>query len=95
MTDDPEEEKRQKKFKGLINKLTVDNFDAIFETMLEVEVTSVKTLNGFVGQIFNKALAETVFCELYANLCLKLHENLPQCVALIEVIGFGPSGVLT
>jgi translation initiation factor 4G len=29
LTDDPEEEKRQKTFKGLLNKLTVDTFEKL------------------------------------------------------------------
>ena len=80
-SDDPEEEKKQRLFTACINKLTVDNFDRIFLQMRDIEVTSVKTLRGFVDQIFNKALAETIFCEMYSRLCHDLHEILPQCAA--------------
>lgn len=76
-TDDPEEEGKQRAFKACINKLTLDNFDRIFEQMIKIEVTSPLTLRGFVDQIFNKALMETIFCEMYANLCHGLHKKLP------------------
>jgi translation initiation factor 4G len=31
MTDDPEEEQKQKAFKGILNKLTPDNFEKLSE----------------------------------------------------------------
>jgi MIF4G domain len=78
-TDDPEEEKKQREFKSNINKLTLDNFERIFGKMAAIPVTNKQTLMGFVDQIFNKALTETIFCEMYANLCHDLHHALPQC----------------
>jgi MIF4G domain len=74
-TDDPEEETRQRKFKSLLNKLTVDNFDRIFEQMCEIEMTRVATMSAFIDQIFEKALTEPIFGELYAQLCKNWHQR--------------------
>ena len=79
LTDDPEEEQKQRSFKSLINKLTLDNYDRIVPKMTGITVTTVKTLHGFVDQIFSKALTETIFCEMYSELCHDLQKALPMC----------------
>jgi translation initiation factor 4G len=35
--------------------------------ILEVGITHQKTLEGLIDQIFDKALTETNFCEMYAQ----------------------------
>ena len=79
LSDDPEEEAKQRTFTSLINKLTIDNFDRIVARMGEIEVTDAKTLKGFVTKIFNKALTESIFCEMYASLCKELLRIMPRC----------------
>ncbi|EFJ49949.1 hypothetical protein VOLCADRAFT_80411, partial [Volvox carteri f. nagariensis] len=76
--EDPEEEKKQKTFKGILNKLTPDNYDKLKQQILSVPITHQKTLEGFINQIFDKALIETTFSEMYANLCKEIHPSLPQ-----------------
>eukprot|EP00210_Caulerpa_lentillifera_P005026 g4800.t1 len=77
-TDDREEEKRQKTFKGLLNKLTPDNFEKMFEKFKEIEISDPKTLRGLIDQIFDKALIETTFCPLYSDLCKLLTTEMPE-----------------
>lgn len=50
-TDDPEEEKKQKAFNAQLNKLTPDNFDRILSKLLDVGVTSAKTLRGLIDRV--------------------------------------------
>ncbi|CAG9459982.1 unnamed protein product [Pedinophyceae sp. YPF-701] len=78
--DDPEEEKRQKTFKSLLNKLTPDNFEKLLDKILNVEMPQKVTLVGLVDQIFDKALTETTFSDLYAQLCERAFGSgrLPQ-----------------
>jgi len=76
-TDDPEEEKKQKLFNAQLNKLTPDNFDRILGKLVDVGVTSAKTLRGLIDRIFDKALTEVTFTELYAELCVQLNAKLP------------------
>lgn len=78
LSDDPEEEKRQKAYKSHLNKLTPDNFDRLCDKILQVPVEGQKTLVGFINQIFDKALAETTFCELYASLCERVNPSMPK-----------------
>lgn len=79
-TDDPEEEARQKQFKSILNKLTPENFDKLLPKLLAVEIPRLLTLQGLVDQIFDKALLEPTFSELYALLCQRMQESrkLPQ-----------------
>jgi translation initiation factor 4G len=45
---------------------------------MQVEVPAPQTLVGFINQIFDKALAETTFCELYSSLCEYVATRLPR-----------------
>jgi MIF4G domain len=80
LSDDPEEEAKQRTFTSLINKLTIDNFNKIVQRMGEIDVIDAKTLKGFVAKIFNKALTESIFCEMYASLCKELLRIMPRFV---------------
>ncbi|KHG17175.1 Eukaryotic translation initiation factor 4G -like protein [Gossypium arboreum] len=55
-----EEESKQRQLKAILNKLTPQNFEKLFE------------------QIFDKALMEPTFCEMYANFCYHLAGELPD-----------------
>jgi hypothetical protein len=79
-TEDPEEEKAQKALKSMLNKITPENFNKITEQIVDKinERKKAKTLQGFINQIFDKALKETTFAELYADLVSKLNPALPD-----------------
>jgi hypothetical protein len=80
LTDDPAEEQAQKRLKSLLNKITKDNFAKITGQIVDVinERKLAKTLSGFINQIFDKALTETHFAELYADLVASLNPALPS-----------------
>lgn len=70
LSEDPEEEKAQKALKSMLNKITPDNFDKI-KGQIVAQIDERKraaTLQSFIDQIFDKALTETSFSELYASL---------------------------
>lgn len=72
---DDEEQKRQRAFKAILNKLTPDNFEKLLEKILDVGITEVETLVGLIGQLFEKALQEPTFSSLYAQLCRVLSDR--------------------
>lgn len=80
VTDDPEEEKAQKALKSTLNKITPQNFEKITAQIIDKinERKKAKTLSGFIDQIFDKALIETTFAELYAKLVASLNPALPE-----------------
>jgi len=80
-SEDPEEEKRQKNFQGILNKITPDNFERLTTRIIEeVGIKEQRTLEGLIDKIFDKALTDTHFSELYANMCkvVSAHKETPK-----------------
>ncbi|KAL5973752.1 hypothetical protein ACLOJK_030408 [Asimina triloba] len=70
------EEAKQRQLKAILNKLTPQNFEKLFEQVKAVNIDTVETLKGVISQIFDKALMEPTFCEMYANFCFHLANTL-------------------
>lgn len=83
-----EEQAKQRKLKGILNKLTPQNFEKLFEQVKEVNIDNAVTLTGVISQIFDKALMEPTFCEMYANFCYHLATELPDLSVDNEKITF-------
>ncbi|KAK8983083.1 hypothetical protein V6N11_057841 [Hibiscus sabdariffa] len=73
-----EEESKQRQLKAILNKLTPQNFEKLFEQVRAVNIDNGVTLTGVISQIFDKALMEPTFCEMYANFCYHLAGELPD-----------------
>ncbi|KAI8545536.1 hypothetical protein RHMOL_Rhmol07G0047200 [Rhododendron molle] len=73
-----EEVAKQRQLKAILNKLTPQNFEKLFEQVKAVNIDSAVTLAGVISQIFDKALMEPTFCEMYANFCYHLAGELPD-----------------
>ncbi|THU56279.1 hypothetical protein C4D60_Mb11t15610 [Musa balbisiana] len=82
------EEAKQRRLKAILNKLTPQNFDRLFAQVEEVEIDNAVTLTGVISQIFDKALLEPTFCEMYANFCFHLSAALPHFSENNEMITF-------
>ncbi|KAK4372335.1 hypothetical protein RND71_007719 [Anisodus tanguticus] len=83
-----EEQAKQRQLKAILNKLTPQNFEKLFQQVKEVNIDNVVTLNGVISQIFDKALMEPTFCEMYANFCQHLAAELPDLSEDNEKITF-------
>nr|GMC91234.1 eukaryotic translation initiation factor 4G [Ipomoea batatas] len=83
-----EEEAKQRQLKAILNKLTPQNFEKLFQQVKEVNIDNVTTLTGVISQIFDKALMEPTFCEMYANFCHHLASELPDLSVDNEKITF-------
>ena len=59
VTDDEEEEQMQ--LKSILNKLTSQKFEKLFQQVQQVNVDNVVTLSGVILQILDKALMEHTF----------------------------------
>ncbi|CAH2063427.1 unnamed protein product [Thlaspi arvense] len=73
-----EEQAKQRQLKGILNKLTPQNFEKLFEQVKSVNIDNAVTLTGVISQIFDKALMEPTFCEMYADFCVHLSGALPD-----------------
>ncbi|KAM7252732.1 hypothetical protein ACFE04_008241 [Oxalis oulophora] len=66
-----------KTVKGILNKLTPEKFDLLKGQLIDSGITSADILKGVISLIFDKAVLEPTFCQMYALLCADLNENLP------------------
>ncbi|KAG2324801.1 hypothetical protein Bca4012_039303 [Brassica carinata] len=73
-----EEQAKQRQLKGILEKLTPQNFGEMLEQVKSVNIDKAVTLIGLVTQIFDKALMEPTFGEMYADLCYHLSGALPD-----------------
>ncbi|KAG1359239.1 eukaryotic translation initiation factor 4G [Cocos nucifera] len=79
---------KQRKLKAILNKLTPQNFEKLFQQVKDVNIDNAVTLTGVISQIFDKALMEPTFCEMYADFCYHLAGELPDCMEGNEKITF-------
>ncbi|KAJ3204859.1 hypothetical protein HDU82_005555 [Entophlyctis luteolus] len=75
----------EKKVKGYLNKLTIEKFDAISAHFLKLQITDENILRRVINLIFDKALDEHYFQNMYGQLCLKLSNELPKVQAWIDL----------
>lgn len=83
-----EEQAKQRQLKGILNKLTPQNFEKLFQQVKDVNIDNTATLAGVIAQIFDKALMEPTFCEMYADFCYHLSDALPYFMENGEKITF-------
>ncbi|XP_020586191.1 eukaryotic translation initiation factor 4G-like [Phalaenopsis equestris] len=83
-----EEEQKQRLLKAILNKLTPQNFEKLFSQVKDVKIDNAVTLSGVISQIFDKALMEPTFCEMYADFCFHLASELPDFLENNEKITF-------
>jgi|LauGreDrversion4_2_1035121.scaffolds.fasta_scaffold00911_11 hypothetical protein len=58
------------KVNSILNKLSISNFDKLSSELLKIEILSDDLLESIVKSIFNKAIIEPHFGEIYSKLCL-------------------------
>jgi translation initiation factor 4G len=61
-----------------LNKLTPENFEILLPKFLEITVGSLAMLNSIADILFEKAVFESVFCELYVSLLVKINDGMPS-----------------
>lgn len=73
-----EKDRVLKTVKGILNKLTPEKFDLLKGQLLESGITTADILKDVISLIFEKAVFEPTFCQMYAQLCSELNDNLPS-----------------
>jgi len=66
--------------KSILNKITPQTFEKLSEQMLHLNVTNTAMLDKVIGIIFDKALDEPNFTQLYAELCSFLNKEATNWV---------------
>lgn len=66
-------ERLLKEAKGILNKMTEENFAKLYQKFLDLEILSSEpVMVGAIELIFDKAIEEPSFANMYAKLCLKI-----------------------
>uniref|UniRef100_A0A0D9VI76 Eukaryotic initiation factor iso-4F subunit p82 n=1 Tax=Leersia perrieri TaxID=77586 RepID=A0A0D9VI76_9ORYZ len=73
-----DKERVLKTVKGILNKLTPEKFDLLKGQLIEAGITKADILKDVIGLIFEKAVLEPTFCQMYSQLCFDLNEKLPS-----------------
>jgi len=66
-----------RKIRGILNKLTVEKYEALRDEIFAIEILNTTMLNGLITLIFEKATDEPSFSFLYARLCSELMIKAP------------------
>jgi len=67
-----------RRVRGILNKLTPEKFDRLSTNLLNIGIDSKTILKGIIILIFEKAIDESKYCNLYAQLCKRLSEDAPN-----------------
>jgi len=71
-------EELMKSARSILNKLTMTNFEKLSVDLADLRIEDSEDLRGIVGIIFDKALEEGHFCKMYAELCNKIKDRIPE-----------------
>ena len=67
-----------KEARSILNKLTMTNFDRLAQQLSALNISAPVELAKLVAIIFDKALEEGHFCNMYAKLCHSVKDKLPE-----------------
>lgn len=64
--------------RGILNKLTPENFLKLGDDLLQIDLNSNVILRGVIHLIFEKAVDEQKYSSMYAQLCKRLSVEAPN-----------------
>jgi hypothetical protein len=65
----------RKQVQGILNKMTKEKFDRLSQQLLDIKIESLDMLSILVEIVFDKAVEEHHFSDMYADLCVRLHNQ--------------------
>lgn len=68
----------EKKVKSILNKMTKEKFEKLANQMIEIPITSFEVLTTMIHSVYEKAIFEPSFGEIYADLCARLSDKAKQ-----------------
>ena len=76
----------EKKVKAILNKMTKEKFERLATQMLEIPIISYETLTMMIDNVYDKAIDEPAFGDMYGDLCVRLSQMVQgnQFVHIIE-----------
>jgi hypothetical protein len=74
-----EDERINRKACAILNKLTVEKFDSLFEQLVACGIKKPQHLEMLMSEVFNKATTQHHFIAMYADLCVRLEQDTRIC----------------
>jgi len=71
---------------AILNKLTVEKFDSLFEQLATCGIKKPEHLEMLMREVFNKATTQHHFIPMYADLCVRLEQDT-RIAAVVEAAG--------
>ena len=82
-----EKDKLKRQVMSLLNKITVDSFGQITNQIAEIEILQPWQMDVVIGLIFDKAVVEHSYSEMYAEMCKKLRNTWPELTGVDQETG--------
>lgn len=82
-----EKDKLRRQVMSLLNKMTVDSFQAITNQIADIEISQPWQMDVVIGLIFDKAVVEHSYSEMYAEMCKKLRTTWPELTGVDQETG--------
>lgn len=70
--------KVEKQVKGLLNKITKEKFDRLAGQLCDIQIKSYDMLTLMIRLVYEKAIGEPNFSDMYANLCYQLSQRVKK-----------------
>ena len=68
----------EKTVKGILNKMTKEKFDRLATQMCDIQILSYDMLTMIIHNVYEKAIDEPSFGDMYADLCVRLSKGAAQ-----------------
>ncbi|CAD7929714.1 unnamed protein product [Amoebophrya sp. A25] len=68
----------QRQVNGILNKLAPERFKKLCETLASLSVKSEGELEIVATEIFEKAVSQGAYCEMYSDMCMVLRSRFPE-----------------
>lgn len=65
----------EKQVMSVLNKMTKEKFAKLAEVMVQIPVTSSEILTMMIDRVYDKAIDEPTFGDMYADLCVRLSHS--------------------
>ena len=82
-----EKDKLRRQVMSLLNKITVDSFASITTLIAEIEISQPWQMDVVIGLVFDKAVVEHHYSEMYAEMCKKLRTTWPELTGVDQETG--------
>ena len=76
----------EKKVKAILNKMTKEKFDRLSEQMIDIPLKSYEVLTMIIENVYDKAIDEPAFGDMYADLCVRLSQSASSNASFIHII---------